>query len=194
MLLGKHVSSEPKSRWLCRHQITLEIKTCVGKCHNGSVQLYSTSCSKEALHTSILEVFPQGTWDPSSLAFLHDSDHRFSGYVKLDRRMLHSALTGWTDSRWEDIYLAWGGLDLTDSAERNSIRETVWVRLYWAREGEVYPDLKSQMFADRDSDDSSGLERDSIRRGSEAVKAKVISIGDFGSECFRIDIRVSSRR
>jgi hypothetical protein len=166
-------------------KITHEIRTFVEKCQVESVQLHSSSCSKEALHASILEISPQETWDPSGLAFLHDHDHRFSGYVKFNGRMLRGAITGSVGPGWDDFYLAWGGLDLTDSAEPNNVRETVWVRLYWAG-------LRDQAFMDRELDNLSGLETDSIQQGSEVIKANVISMGDLGNEYFRIDIRVAS--
>jgi hypothetical protein len=47
---------------------------------------------------------------------------------------------------------------------------------------------------DRELDNLSGLETDSIWRGSEVIKANVISKGDLGIEYFRIDIGVASTR
>jgi hypothetical protein len=161
-------------------KITPETKAFVENCHVESVQLRSPLCSNVLLHASILEISPQEMWDPSNLTFFYDDDHRFSGYVKLDGTMLRRALIGSAAPGWDDIYLAWGlGLNVTDSSEPNHIRETLWVSLCWAGDWEEYSSLRVQSL----------FETDNIRRGSEVIEAEVVSIGDLGSEYFRINIK-----
>jgi hypothetical protein len=161
-------------------KITPETKAFVENCHVESVQLRSPLCSNVLLHASILEISPQEMWDPSNLTFLHDDDHPFSGHVKLDGTLLRRALIGSAAQGWDDIYLAWGpGLNVADSSEPNHIRETLWVSLCWAGDWEEYSSLREQ----------SRFETDNIRRGSEVIEAEVVSIGDLGSEYFRINIK-----
>jgi hypothetical protein len=164
-------------------KITPETKAFVENCHVESVQLRCPSCSNASLHASILEISSQEMWDPSNLTFLHDDDDPFSGHVKLDGTALRTALAGSVGQGWDDIYLAWGrSLDLTDPSEPNHIRETVWVRLYWAGDWEEYLCVGEQ----------SALETDNIRRGPEIIEAEVVTIGDLGSEYFRINIKYRS--
>jgi hypothetical protein len=68
---------------------------------------------------------------------------------------------------------------VTDSSEPNHIRETLWVSLCWAGDWEEYSSLRVQSL----------FETDNIRRGSEVIEAEVVSIGDLGSEYFRINIK-----
>jgi hypothetical protein len=166
-------------------KMTPETKAFAENCHVGSVQLRSPLCSNALLHASISEISPQETWDLSSLTFFHDDDHPFSGHVRLDGVVLRSVLTGSDARGWDDIYLAWGGcLNVTNSSEPNHITETVWVRLYSVGTWEAHSSRREQ----------SPFETDNIRQGSEIIEAEVVSIGDFGSEYFRINIKVRSTR
>jgi hypothetical protein len=175
-------------------KMTPETRTLVEKCYVECVQLWSPSCSKQALHASILEISPQETWDPSNLAFLHDDDHDFSGFVKLDGRILGAALTGLADPGWDNFHLAWGGLYLTDATEPSTSRLTLWVRFFLAEEWENFPDTGHQILFATESEDLAWRETDHIATGPEVIEAKVVSIGELGSEYFRIEIRIRSTR
>lgn len=173
--------------------VTPEMRGFIQNSRVGRVELHSLWCSKKAFYNSILEIFPQDTWDASNFAFLQSEDHPYSGYVKMSSRGLRVGQPRSSSSTWEDFYLAWGGLFVPESADASGGRETLWVRLYWAAEWRGCPDLSDQGHINSSPDDLSSLERDSIRCAVGAIHAVVATIRDLGEEQYRIYIDVNSK-
>jgi hypothetical protein len=173
--------------------VTPETRGSIQNSRVGSVELHSLRCSKQTFYNSILEIFPQDTWDASNFAFLQSEDQPYSGYVKMSSRVLRVGQAGSSSSTWEDFYLAWGGLFVPESADANGGRETLWVRLYWTAEWRGCPDLSDQGRIDSGPDGLSRLERDSIRCAVGDIHVAVATIGDPGEEQYRIYINITAR-
>jgi hypothetical protein len=170
-------------------KLTPETRGFIQNSHLESVQLRSLWCSQEILYNSILEIFPQDTWDASSLAFLHCEDYPFSGYIKLSRQVLPGTRSVLTRPTWDDFYIAWGGLFIPGS-ENSGGHDTLWVSLCWAAEWKGFSDRSNQRSVEPGPDGLSRLEKDNIGCALGNIHAEVVAIGNIGKEHFRIYINV----
>jgi Heterokaryon incompatibility protein (HET) len=156
-----------------------------------SVQLHSSSCSKEKFYHSMMIIFPEEAWDLSTLTFLPSEEEVCSGYIKFSRKMLNETITGTRTQAGDDFYLAWG--PQTIRTRSNDYRESLWIRLYWAREWISRDNPWDEDGRHNNGSRSSQLDQNRLQWDAGVVRARLSKRGEVDSEYFRISLDINPR-